>query len=425
MKRNHIAVIGCMMLAALAVSGCQDAVTQEEGQESVQQQTVQQEYASPDGKADDEGWGVADPYRFLREAGVQMFQYFLEPGENTLVSPLSILGSLGMTACGAGGETEAQTVCVFGGSQSSRALTIYYGDYVRELSQGDKYELALANSLWLRDVPDLDVNEVFADSCSDYYHAEVRRVPLDGSAAEEINRWADENTGGMIPVISDDIPESAGMCLVSVLAFDAEWASGYGENEVREGIFTASDGRRQSAEMMYSEEQRYLQGDGAAGFIKYYADEKYAFIALLPDEGTGVSKYVSELAQEPGALTELLENAAEERVSVAIPKFQCSYCSELQDDLKAMGMEKAFNAEEADFSFISSSARLYIDKVLHGTYIAVDERGTGTGAAAPGAEDAEASEDIRTVYLDRPFLYMIIDCEENVPLFIGTLDHLE
>ena len=181
MKRNHIAVIGCMMLAALAVSGCQDAVTQEEGQESVQQQAVQQEYASPDGKADDEGWGVADPYRFLREAGVQMFQYFLEPGENTLVSPLSILGSLGMTACGAGGETEAQTVRVFGGSQSSRALTIYYGDYVRELSQGDKYELALANSLWLRDMSDLDVNEVFADSCSDYYHAEVCRVPLERS----------------------------------------------------------------------------------------------------------------------------------------------------------------------------------------------------------------------------------------------------
>lgn len=30
-------------------------------------------------------------------------------------------------------------------------------------------------------------------------------------------------------------------------------------------------------------------------------------------------------------------------------------------------------------------------------------------------------EDPREVILDRPFLYMLIDCEANLPLFIGTM----
>ncbi len=39
-------------------------------------------------------------------------------------------------------------------------------------------------------------------------------------------------------------------------------------------------------------------------------------------------------------------------------------------------------------------------------------------------KDGEAMmepEEIKTVYLDRPFVYLLIDCEANLPVFIGTV----
>ena len=37
------------------------------------------------------------------------------------------------------------------------------------------------------------------------------------------------------------------------------------------------------------------------------------------------------------------------------------------------------------------------------------------------AEGALLIEDYKTVTLDRPFVYMLIDCQTNLPFFIGTM----
>ena len=65
-----------------------------------------------------------------------------------------------------------------------------------------------------------------------------------------------------------------------------------------------------------------------------------------------------------------------------------------------------------------------INRILHKTYIAVDERGTKAGAATAvevNAAGALMPQEEKEVYLDRPFVYLIIDCEENIPVFMGTL----
>ena len=42
--------------------------------------------------------------------------------------------------------------------------------------------------------------------------------------------------------------------------------------------------------MLLSNEYLYLEDELATGFIKYYEDRKYAFVALLPNEGVTVSQ---------------------------------------------------------------------------------------------------------------------------------------
>ena len=90
----------------------------------------------------------------------------------------------------------------------------------------------------------------------------------------------------MIDKIIDEVPGNARMFLINALAFDAEWENIYDEYSVKNDKFTKEDGEKEDVPFMYSSEGTYIEDENTTGFIKYYADSKYAFIALLPKEGT-------------------------------------------------------------------------------------------------------------------------------------------
>ena len=95
-----------------------------------------------------------------------------------------------------------------------------------------------------------------------------------------------------------------------------------------------------------------------------------------------------------------------------------------------MGMIDAFDENKADFSKLGSSSagNIFINRVIHKTYISVGEKGTCAGAATTvemaNKFAAQDGPDAKQVYLDRPFVYMLIDCENNIPFFIGTMTNV-
>jgi serpin B len=218
------------------------------------------------------------------------------------------------------------------------------------------------------------------------------------------------------------------MCLVNALAFDARWEKPYEEYQVSEGIFTTEDGREQTVELMYAEDTyTYVEDDLCTGFLKDYEGGRYAFVALLPKEGITVGEYVEGLTGEH--LNHMLSEPEDIMVLTTIPKFETEYSTQMSGVLREMGMTDAFSQNDADFSklgiYHADGANIFINEVLHKTFISVAEQGTKAGAAtavimyAAGAP-AEKPE-YRTVNLDRPFVYMLIDCETNLPFFIGTM----
>ena len=148
-------------------------------------------------------------------------------------------------------------------------------------------------------------------------------------------------------------PQDAVMYLVNALAFDAEWQNIYNEYQIQDGKFTTEDGTVHDVELMYSNENSYLRDDKAEGFIKYYAKRKYAFAALLPNEGVSVSEYIASLDGEH--LQEVLSGAKTTPVDAAIPKFETEYKAEMSEILKEMGMPDAFDGTLADFSKLGST----------------------------------------------------------------------
>lgn len=348
---------------------------------------------------------------------VRLVQNCFDQEQNTLLSPLSVLYALAMTANGANGETLAQMEEVLGMDVAD--LNAYLHTYRNQLSEE---ELILANSVWFKDDPSLTVQESFLQTNADYYGAAVYQAPFDDSTVEQINSWVEENTDGMIQQILDQIPEEAVLYLVNALSFEAQWEDIYMEHQIKDGTFTTEDGEQRQVQMMYSEERAYLEDESATGFIKYYEGRDYAFVALLSKEGVTVEEYLAGLTGEH--LTQLLSQPQKITTFTRMPKFEMEYDVEMSGVLESMGMTDAFDWTVADFSQMGSSTdgNICISRVLHKTSIRVDESGTKAGAASMAEMVAEGcEEDTRTVILDRPFVYLIVDCEENVPIFLGTM----
>jgi len=350
-----------------------------------------------------------------------LFQKSLSDNENAIMSPLSVLFALAMVANGADGNTLAQIESVFGISIAE--LNEYLRVYIKSLSSDDASTLSIANSIWIRDDGSISVVKDFLDTNVEYYDASIYKALFNDSTLKAINDWVSDKTNGMINEILDSIDPTDVMYLINAIAFDARWENIYTSSDVRQGIFTAVSGQKRDVQMMYSEEGVFLEDTNAAGFIKYYADRKYAFVALLPKKGLSVNKYLSTLTGR--GLVNMLNNAQQTAVGTCMPKFESEYFIGLNDILSDMGMSDAFDGDKANFTKLGRSkyGNLYIGMVSHKAYIAVDESGTKAGAAtiikiiARGALMPPS----KTVYLDRPFVYMIIDCETNVPVFIGTV----
>lgn len=358
----------------------------------------------------------------VMDFSIRLFQASEKSGKNILISPLSVLCALAMTANGAEEETLSQMETVLG--MSTEVMNMYLYSYMQNLPQGEKNKLSLANSIWFTEDERFTVNQDFLQTNADYYGADIYKAPFNDQTCADINHWVNDQTDAMISEILDKIPANVIMYLVNALAFEAEWSETYQENQVRDGKFTKEDGTKQDVEFMYSSEGIYLEDENAVGFKKYYKDGEYAFVAMLPNEGVSVSDYVASL--DGDALYTLLNHTQYMTVHTAIPKFETEYSEEMSEILKRMGMTDAFDLNHADFEGLGTFAdgNIFISRVLHKTFISVGEKGTKAGAATV-VEMTEATsielEESREVYLDRPFVYMLIECTNNIPLFIGTM----
>jgi len=354
---------------------------------------------------------------------IELFKKSITDKENSLVSPLSVLLALSMTANGADKETLSQMEAVLGNNISIDDLNKYLFYYVKNLPSDDKSKLSIANSIWFRDDENrLTVEKNFLQKNADYYNVAAYMCPFDDQTLKDINDWVKTSTDGLIDKILDKIDSDTIMYLINAIVFDAEWQNVYNKQNITDGNFTAIDGNTQTAKFMRSEESVYLDDGKATGFIKPYVNGNYSFVALLPNEDISIEDYIQTLSGK--GLLKTIKTAESASVNATLPKFSYDYTIKMNDALIALGMPDAFSGETADFFKLgkSTDGNIYIGEVLHKTFISVDELGTKAGAVTMvGMNGTGMPTDIKYVALDRPFVYAIIDNATNLPVFIGTV----
>ena len=332
------------------------------------------------------------------------------PGENTVLSPYSLYLSLAMTANGAQGQTLEQIEGLLGMAIGE------LNPYIPSLNCAQGAEVAEANSLWLHN--ELPVAGEYLQTLRNYYEAQIYTADFNTETMDAMNQWVKEQTAGRISQAVDQMDPNAMMYLINALTFDGKWNTPYTTNDLSQQSFLSPSGER-TVEMMGSEESFYLSCGDGTGFMKDYEDGRYSFFALLPNEGLALEDYLASLTH--GELLQALENPEVTAVLATMPKLKLDSTVEMKEILTSMGMADAFTMD-ADFSSIEPTKSLYISRILHKTYLQVDEVGTQAGATTV-TEFATKGVNLRQkmVFLNRPYVMGIYDKTNHCLLFLGTV----
>lgn len=345
-----------------------------------------------------------------------------EKKQSSLISPLSVIVALAMTANGAESDTRAQFEQVFG--LTTDEANEYLFTYVSSLFNDEKTKMQLANSIWFdSDAQNIDVNPDFLQTNKNYYDAQAYKYDFsDPKTVEKINEWVKDHTDEMIEKIVDELDPNCVMVLINALVFDSVWETKYDDKDCTKDVFNAYDGTKNNAKFMKSVE-RYISGEGFSGFMKNYAGG-YKFIALLPDEGTDVFEFIENASYK--YIFSTITDEMYSETNAIMPAFEYDYDIEMNKALISMGLSDAFSDSKADFSGIDKRNDLYIDKVLHKTHIEVKQDGTKAAAVTSVSINTKgAFFPMTTVKLDRPFVYMIIDSATNLPVFMGVVTEVK
>ena len=239
----------------------------------------------------------------------------------------------------------------------------------------------------------------------------------------DVNEWVNEHTNGMIDKLLDGPAGDLIACILNAVAFDAEWEEQYWEDDISEDEFTNADGSVTEVEMLSSQEEKYIENDNYTGFLKPYKGCEYSFMALLPKHKTN-----RFMMHDLGTVnfTKLFNESVEAPVNASIPEFKFTYGGNISDVCSSMGMKQAFT-QNADFSPMTSEWAKG-DSIIHKAHIELDRKGTKAAAAtAVMVVEGAAPEfwnETRTVYLDRPFVFAIMNNETSLPIFTGVVNQL-
>jgi serpin B len=381
---------------------------------------------------------VKQKQEVVREANAFAFDLYAkvradkeQAGENVFFSPFSISSALAMTYAGAMGNTAGQMAKVMHFDLKKQELHPAFSDLTANLNKRGKagsFKLAVANRLWGQKTYHFLQN--FLEMNKLYYGAGIERLSFakdpDGSR-RTINAWVEKQTQDKIKDLLQpgDINADTRLVLTNAIYFKGDWEHQFKKKWTRDRDFNVSATERVKVPMMtQSKKFAYAQCDGYQALELPYKGEELSMVVLLPGRKSSLAALEKKLTAK--ALAGTLRKMRKQKVVVSLPRFEMEWRLDLKATLAAMGMVDAFSGRMADFSgmtgYPAARGGLYITKVIHKAFVAVDEKGT-EAAAATAVVMAPGCAAFRPISFtaDRPFVFMIRDKKTGGILFLGRV----
>jgi serpin B len=344
--------------------------------------------------------------------------------ENIMISPLSVSYALGMTYNGAAGTTlDAFNDVLHFGDLTNQEVNESFKDLMEQLIQLDEQvEFSIANSIWYKlGYPVLDS---FISTNQEYFDAAVRELDFaDPSSVDIINGWIEDKTNDKIKDMLDFIPSDAVMYLINAIYFNAKWKYQFDPEATYQTDFQISTGGSYKTDFMRLEGSfSYTANDYFTAVELPYGDSAFSMVVMLPSGDNTVDDVIEQM--DVDTWEGWFQHSVPQNIQVELPKFKYEFKDLLNEPLIDLGLGIAFGGG-ADFSRITPGASLYISRVIHQTFIDVQEEGT-EAAAATIVEIRETSMPVTPLFkADRPFLYVIKENSTSAIVFMGKVGRPE
>lgn len=356
-----------------------------------------------------------------------------EDSVNTFISPASIFLALSMTYNGADHSTRDAMAQVLHIKDIDLETLNQENKNLKNilLHADEQITLHIANSIWME--KGFNFKEDFIKRNKDFYQAEVQSLPFsDPKTTKIINDWVNKNTKGKISkIIDDNMNPLTVMFLINAIYFDGKWTNEFKIAQTYEADFTDHKGLKSKCDMMVdSRDFQYLKGDTFQAVTLPYGNRRANMYVFLPNEELTLSDFYEGLSIENW--NQWMESFGKQKGLVGLPKVKLEYEKSLNDILKELGMKLAFDSRQADFGLMydkdSSGDNIYIDNILHKTFLEIDEKGT-KAAAITSVEMTTTSAAIEegekfTMIMDRPFFFVIRDDITGTILFMGSINEV-
>jgi serine protease inhibitor len=332
------------------------------------------------------------------------------------------------------------------------------------LTQVDQFQLQIANALWGEKT--YPFRQAYLDTINQFYQTGgVFPVDLSGDpegTRKQINAWVEKQTKDRIREL---IPPGAldgsqtSLVLTNAIYFKGQWAEVFSEDNTKPGNFTLANGTKARVPMMSGgmASARYgaFKADGTffntpaeqpnipgrpIDERKFYPDQGGFLMLELPYKGKELSMVIIVPRAAAGLallerrmtarnLNAWIRQLQERSVEVFVPKFKLETAYKMSQELKAMGMARAFSGAQFDGICASPDPKhaLFISEVFHKAFVEVNEQGTEAAAAtavltAPGAPPPPTMVPFTPTFrADKPFLFLIRDRQSGCILFLGRV----
>lgn len=353
------------------------------------------------------------------------------PTGNIFFSPFSISSALAMVFLGAKGNTAAQLSKTFHFDSVEDVHSRFQSLNAEVSRRGASHTLKVANRLYGEKTYNFLAE--FLASTLKMYGADLAPVDFQHAsedARKEINQWVKGQTEGKIPELLAEgvVDNMTKLVLVNAIYFKGMWEEKFMTEDTTDAPFRLNKKDTKTVKMMYQKKKfryGYISDLKCKVLEMPYQGGELSMIILLPndieDESTGLKKIEEQMTLEKLREWTKRENLENVEVHVKLPRFKIEESYILNSNLVRLGLQDLFSNSKADLSGMSGSRDLFISKIVHKSFVEVNEEGTEAAAATAGIAAFCMLLHEEEFTVDHPFLFFIRHNPTSNVLFLGRV----
>ncbi|XP_076028370.1 leukocyte elastase inhibitor-like isoform X1 [Oratosquilla oratoria] len=345
---------------------------------------------------------------------------------NMFFSPLSIMTAISMVYTGARGITSEEIQKVLQLPTDTNDVLLAYEEIIKDFKTvSEDYKLSTSNAAYVHE--GYNLLDEFKSVLETNFKSLIKSANFNDPepVRNEINTYVQEETADKIKeLIPKGILNSdTRMVLINAVYFKGLWENQFDPQNTRVQPFWVDEATKVDVDMMNIEKKfrwGFIADLEAQGLELSYKGSRLSMIILLPKKKNGLAEMEKKL--DNFNLFDISKKLTfNDKIKVSIPKFKLEETYEdLEKTLSKMGMTTLFD-DRCDLSGISGEKDLVVTKVVHKSFVEVNEEGSEAAAATAVIMSRCMVLPQDPFIADHPFLFFIMDQRSGLVLFTGRL----